>query len=81
MSEENSHVSVKPSESVSKEAEKRVESKSGRKGEPEFHLTEQMRRLSTPWGIALARARQIDTPRCRQPAHLLCQMEHLGVLL
>lgn len=60
MSEENSHVSVKPSESVSKEAEKRVESKSGRKGEPEFHLTEQMRRLSTPWGIALARARQID---------------------
>ena len=40
MSEENSHVSVKPSESVSKEAEKRVESKSGRKGEPEFHLTE-----------------------------------------
>ena len=60
MSEENSHVSVKPSESVSKEAEERVESKSGRKGEPEFHLTEQMRRLSTPWGIALARARQID---------------------
>lgn len=60
MSEENSHVSVKPSESVSKEAEKRVERKSGRKGEPEFHLTEQMRRLSTPWGIALARARQID---------------------
>ena len=60
MSEEKSHVSVKPSESVSKEAEKRVESKSGRKGEPEFHLTEQMRRLSTPWGIALARARQID---------------------
>ena len=60
MSEENSHVSVKPSESVSKEAEKRVESTSGRKGEPEFHLTEQMRRLSTPWGIALARARQID---------------------
>ena len=60
MSEENSHVSIKPSESVSKEAEKRVESKSGRKGEPEFHLTEQMRRLSTPWGIALARARQID---------------------
>ncbi len=60
MSEENSHVSVKPSESVSREAEKRVESKSGRKGEPEFHLTEQMRRLSTPWGIALARARQID---------------------
>ena len=60
MSEENSHVSVKPSEYVSKEAEKRVESKSGRKGEPEFHLTEQMRRLSTPWGIALARARQID---------------------
>ncbi len=60
MSEENSHVSVKPSESVSEEAEKRVERKSGRKGEPEFHLTEQMRRLSTPWGIALARARQID---------------------
>ena len=60
MSEENSHVSVKPSESVSKEAGKRVERKPGRKGEPAFHLTEQMRRLSTPWGVALARAGQID---------------------
>ena len=60
MSEENSHVSVKPSESVSREAGKRVERKPGRKGEPAFHLTEQMRRLSTPWGVALARAGQID---------------------
>ncbi len=60
MSDVNSHASVKPSESVSKEAGKRVVAKSGRKGEPSFHLTDQMRRLSTPWGVALARAGQID---------------------
>tara|TARA_B100000927_G_scaffold190764_1_gene153812 strand:- start:23725 stop:25029 length:1305 start_codon:yes stop_codon:yes gene_type:complete len=60
VSDVNSHASVKPSESVSKEAGKRVVAKSGRKGEPSFHLTDQMRRLSTPWGVALARAGQID---------------------
>lgn len=60
MSEENSHATVKPSKSVANEAENRVGAKSARKGEPEFHLTEQMRRLSTPWGVALARANQID---------------------
>ena len=60
MSDVSSHASVKPSESVSKEAGKRVLAKSGRKGEPSFHLTDQMRRLSTPWGVALARAGQID---------------------
>ena len=49
MSEENSHATVKPSKSVANEAENRVGAKSARKGEPEFHLTEQMRRLTTPW--------------------------------
>ena len=60
MSEDSSHASVRPSSSVTKEAGKRVTARSARKGEPSFHMTEQMRRLSTPWGVALARAGQID---------------------
>ena len=60
MSEDSSHASVRPSASVAKEAAKRAGAESVRKGEPSFHMTEQMRRLSTPWGVALARAEQID---------------------
>ena len=48
MSEDSSHASVRPSSSVTMEAGKRVAAKSARKGEPSFHMTEQMRRLSTP---------------------------------
>ena len=60
MSEENGHASVMPSPEVAKEAGRRAKAKSTRKGEPSFHMTERMRRLSTPWGVALARAGQID---------------------
>ena len=46
MSEDSSHASVRPSASVAKEAAKRAGAESVRKGEPSFHMTEQMRRLS-----------------------------------
>ncbi|MBK70070.1 MAG: hypothetical protein CMB53_05030 [Euryarchaeota archaeon] len=60
MSEESVHASVRPSPDVVKEGGRRASSKSSRKGDPSFLMTEEMRRLSTPWGVALARAGQID---------------------
>ena len=61
MPEDSSYASVRPSAGVVKEAGKRASAKSARKNEPPFHMTDEMRRLSTPWGIALARAGQIDS--------------------
>ena len=60
MSEGSGHASVRPSPEVVKEGSRRASAKSSRKGDPAFHMTEEMRRLSTPWGVALARAGQID---------------------
>ena len=60
MSEGSDHASVRPSPEVVKEGSRRASAKSSRKGDPAFHMTEEMRRLSTPWGVALARAGQID---------------------
>ena len=80
MSEDSSHASVRPSSSVTKEADKRVAAKSARKGEPSFHMTEQMRRLSTPWGVALARAGQID-PHTLGPGIILDAAAGSGIQL
>ncbi|MAZ23844.1 MAG: hypothetical protein CMB22_03430 [Euryarchaeota archaeon] len=60
MSEGSDHASVRPSPEVVKEGGRRAPAKSSRKGDPAFHFTDEMRRLSTPWGVALARAGQID---------------------
>tara|TARA_B100000676_G_scaffold189442_1_gene186299 strand:+ start:4266 stop:5564 length:1299 start_codon:yes stop_codon:yes gene_type:complete len=54
------HTALNPSESIAKEASKRAEASSARRGEPKFHMTDDMRRLSTPWFVALARAQRID---------------------
>jgi len=58
--EESRHTALNPSAQLAKEARKRAEAESARRGEPAFHMTENMRRLSTPWYVALARARRID---------------------
>ena len=54
------HYALRPSDEVVERATKVCKAKSSRKGEPAFHMTEQMERLSTPWAIAQARATQID---------------------
>ena len=60
MGEGSRHTALNPSAQLAKEARKRAEAESVRRGEPAFHMTENMRRLSTPWYVALARARRID---------------------
>ena len=60
MSEVKNHTALIPSEDITKEAEKRVPSKAARKGEPSLHMTDDMRRLSTPWSISMVRAKQIE---------------------
>ncbi|MEC7720675.1 MAG: hypothetical protein VYC60_02115, partial [Candidatus Thermoplasmatota archaeon] len=54
------HTALNPSAGIATEAKKRVQASSARRGEPEFHMTDDMRRLSTPWFVALARAQRID---------------------
>ena len=61
MGEGSRHTALNPSAQIAKEARKRVRAEPARKGEPSFHMTEDMRRLSTPWYVALARARRIDS--------------------
>jgi hypothetical protein len=58
--EEPTHIAIQPSAEVVKRAEKIAGATSARKGEPAFHMTETLGRLSTPWSIAKARAEQID---------------------
>ena len=60
MGEGSQHTALNPSAQIVKEAEKRVKAESARRGEPAFHMTEDMRRLSTPWFVALSRANSID---------------------
>lgn len=60
MNEGPTHFAIRPSDEVSKRASKVVKANSARKGEPAFHMTEDMRRLSTPWSISRARATQIE---------------------
>ncbi len=60
MEEGSRHTALNPSAQIVKEARKRVKAESVRRGEPAFHMTEGMRRLSTPWFVALSRANSID---------------------
>ena len=60
MEEGSRHTALNPSAQIVKEARKRVKAESARRGEPAFHMTEDMRRLSTPWFVALSRANSID---------------------
>ena len=60
MSEGKKHIALIPSGKIVEEASKRNEAKSMRKGEPILHMTEDMRRLSTPWSISIMRAKQIE---------------------
>ena len=60
MNEEPSHYALKPTSDLVKRASKVAKAESVRKGEPKFHLTEDMRRLSTPWSISKVRAEQIQ---------------------
>ncbi len=59
MNEEPTHFAIRPSADVAKRASKVVKANSARKGEPAFHMTDDMRRLSTPWSVSQARATQI----------------------
>ena len=60
LSEGKKHIALIPSGKIVEEASKRNEAKSMRKGEPILHMTEDMRRLSTPWSISIMRAKQIE---------------------
>lgn len=60
MNEGPTHFAIRPSDKVSKRASKVVKANSARKGEPAFHMTDDMRRLSTPWTVSVARATQIE---------------------
>ncbi len=57
---EGEHVALRPSKELLNRAKKRTKPKSARKGEPPFLMTDEMRRLSTPWSVASIRAEQID---------------------
>ena len=61
MNGNNNHTALIPSEDIAKEAGNRVSPKSARKGEPLLHMTDDMRRLSTPWAISMVRAQQIES--------------------
>ena len=61
MTGNNNHTALIPSEDIAKEAENRISAKSARKGEPLLHMTDDMRRLSTPWAISMIRAQQIES--------------------
>ena len=60
MNEEPSHYALNPSSDLVKRASKVAKAESARKGEPKFHMTEEMRRLSTPWSVSQVRAEQIQ---------------------
>jgi hypothetical protein len=57
---EGEHAALTPSKELFNRAKKRAKPKSARKGEPSFLMTDEMRRLSTPWSVASIRAGQID---------------------
>lgn len=57
---EGEHAALTPSKELFTRAKKRAKPKSARKGEPSFLMTDEMRRLSTPWSVASIRAGQID---------------------
>ncbi len=54
------HTAINPSKKMVSNLEKKIKAESARKGEPSFFMTDEMRRLSTPWSISSIRAAQID---------------------
>ena len=60
MNESPSHYALNPSSDIVKRASKVAKAKSARKGEPKFHMTDDMRRLSTPWSVAQISAELIE---------------------
>ena len=66
MNEEPSHYALNPSSDLVKRASKVAKAESARKGEPKFHMTEDMRRLSTPWSISKS-----ELNKFRLPTYLL----------
>ncbi|HJM13020.1 MAG TPA: hypothetical protein QF641_00830 [Candidatus Thalassarchaeaceae archaeon] len=54
------HQALTPSKKILASAKKKAKPESSRKGEPSFIMTEEMRRLSTPWSVASIRAEHID---------------------
>ena len=61
MTGNHNHTALIPSEDIAKEAGNRVSAKAARKGEPLLHMTDEMKRLSTPWSISMIRAEQIES--------------------
>ena len=61
MTGNHNHTALIPSEDIAKEAGNRVSAKAARKGEPLLHMTDDMKRLSTPWSISMIRAKQIES--------------------
>ena len=61
MTGNHNHTALIPSEDIAKEAGNRVSAKAARKGEPLLHMTDDMKRLSTPWSISMIRAEQIES--------------------
>ncbi len=57
---EAEHIALTPSKKALSSAKKKNKPEASRKGEPEFIMTEEMRRLSTPWSVASIRAGQIE---------------------
>ena len=58
--EEEELVAIIPSKRSVTNAKKKIKPEASRKGEPSFFMTEEMKRLSTPWSVASIRAGQID---------------------
>ena len=57
---EAEHTALTPSKQLLSRAKRKVKPKPARKGEPSFIMTDEMRKLSTPWSVASIRAGQID---------------------
>ncbi len=57
---EPAHTAIQPSKRLLTKASKTVKPKSVGKGCPSFILTEEIRRLSTPWSVSSIRANMID---------------------
>ena len=57
--EENTHQGIIPSKKIVNKIKKN-KSIEIVKGDPQFYMNEDIKRLSTPWSIATTRAKQID---------------------
>ena len=60
--EENTHQGIIPSKKIVNKIKKKKSIKIV-KGDPQFYMNEDIKRLSTPWSIASTRAKQIDVSK------------------